>query len=95
MDEVLKRIEEKREEEKKKRLKEDHLIALRMMEVTFQRGETGTCKKFNSKVKADNEICSFGDVRRLREWGSHGTFCADCPYFVPDVKRRICRESSD
>lgn len=35
------------------------------------------------KVKAGDQMCGVGVIRRGRDWGDYsGVFCADCPYYV-------------
>ena len=65
--------------------------ATRMVEVEFDSEEEGICFNLSMSakkpvtVKAGNQMCSVGDIRRGRSWGDYGgRCCAECPYFISD-----------
>ncbi len=47
--------------------------------------------KKREQVKAGDNMCSVGMIRRGRNWGDYGgVFCGECPYFIPKEPIEKC-----
>lgn len=86
---------------KKKRqdmVKGNRVAVQRMLTVIFNLDEKGECDNVcegekRQTVKAGDDICSVGMVRRGRNWGRYGgVFCCECPYFIPKKTIRYGKE---
>lgn len=82
----------------KERTKGDRVYVKRMMSVDFRKDEKGYCDNVSEgekrpEVKAGNDMCSVGMIRKGRSWGDYsGVFCAECPYFIPVKRLRVVGE---
>jgi hypothetical protein len=80
------------------RTKGNKIYVERTMMVCFNKNEIGHCDNVfkgekRPKVKAGDDICSVGIIRKGRSWGDYnGVFCAECPYFIPDKRVRVVKE---
>jgi len=85
-------------EKQNKMRKGNDIFVKRMMYVKFDVNEKGECNNVcNGKkrpiVKAGDDICSVGMIRKGRNWGDYGAvFCCECPYFIPRVRERMALE---